>query len=129
MNNPLQAIISFLLIFPIVVFIIVFLISVKISHKKVRAIGNAADVTTILLFFAVPIAIQSLFQIKTSVIIVGIALVTSVILTVIEWKTKTEIELLPLLRKIWRFLFLVLSITYFIVWCVGLVFKIQEYIN
>ena len=129
MNSILQTMISFLLIFPIVVFIIVFLISVKISHKKVRAFGIAADATTILLFFAVPIAIQSLFHIESTAIIAGIALVTSVILTIIEWKTKTEIELIPLLRKIWRFLFLVLSITYFIVWCIGLVFKVLEYTN
>lgn len=129
MNNILQTIISFLLVFPIVIFIIVFLVSVKISHKKVRSFGIAADITTILLFFAVPIAIQSLFHIETTGIIVGIALVTSVILTIIEWKTKTEIELIPLLRKIWRFLFLVLSVTYFIVWCIGLVFKVLEYMN
>lgn len=129
MSNIIQAIISFLLVFPVVIFTMVFLISLKLTHKKIHAFGHAADVTTILLFFAVPIAIQSLFHIDTTGLIVGIALVTSVILTIMEWKAKIEIELIPLLRKIWRFLFLVLSITYFTVWCIGLVFKVMEYLE
>ena len=129
MGNVLQSLLSFLLIFPIVIFLVIFLITVKVSGKRARAFGYAADVTTILLFFAVPVAIRSLFAIETMGIILGIALIMSVMFTVIEWKSTKEIELLPLLRKIWRFLFLVLSVTYLIVWCIGLVYKVLEYIH
>jgi len=129
MSNFLQSVISFLLIFPIVIFLAVFFISVKMNRKKAKSFGYAADVTTLLLFFAVPIAIQSLFHIVTMGSIVGAALIMSVVFTVIEWKSQKEIELIPLLRKIWRFLFLVLSICYFIVWCIGLVIKVMEFIN
>ena len=129
MISFLQSVVSFLLIFPIVIFLVVYFISVKMNQKKARAFGNAADVTTLLLFFAVPMAIESLFHLETMGSIVGVALIISVILTFIEWKSQKEIELLPLLRKIWRFLFLILSISYFIVWCVGLVIKVLEFMN
>ncbi|WP_019412495.1 DUF3397 domain-containing protein [Paenisporosarcina sp. TG20] len=129
MSNFVQPIISFLIVFPIVIFLAIFFISVKIIRKPSKAFGHAADITTILLFFAVPIAIQSLFQIEAVGYMLGVALIISIILTVVEWKSKTEIELLPLLRKIWRFLFLVLSLIYFVVWCLGVVLKVLEYIK
>jgi hypothetical protein len=129
MSNLFQTIISFLLVFPIVIFIVVFFVSSKISRKTTKAFGHAADITTLVLFFAVPIAIQSLFQIETVGFLIGIALIISVILTFLEWKSKKEIELLSLVRKIWRFLFLILSVTYFVVWCLGFVFKVIEFVN
>lgn len=129
MSNLFQTIISFLLVFPIVIFIVVFLVSSKISRKTTKAFGHAADITTLVLFFAVPIAIQSLFQIETVGFLIGIALIISVILTFLEWKSQKEIELISLVRKIWRFLFLILSVTYFVVWCLGFVLKVIEFVN
>lgn len=129
LSNFVQPIISFLIVFPVVIFLIIFFISVKANRKTSKAFGHAADITTILLFFAVPIAIQSLFQIGTSGYLLGLALIISIILTFIEWKSKREIELLPLLRKIWRILFLVLSLTYFVVWCLGIILKVLEYVK
>jgi hypothetical protein len=129
MSNFFQTIISFLLVFPIVIFIVVFFVSSKISRKTTKAFGHAADITTLVLFFAVPIAIQSLFQIETVGLLIGIALIISVILTFLEWKSQKEIELISLVRKIWRFLFLILSVTYFVVWCLGFVLKVIEFVN
>lgn len=129
MNNIIQTIISFMLVFPFVLFIIVYVASIKISRKKTRAFGHAADVTTLLLFFSVPIAIQSVFHIEVMGILMGLALILSVVLTILEWKSQKEIELLPLLRKIWRFLFLLLSVTFFVIWCIGLILKVIEFVK
>ncbi len=129
MSNFFQTILSFLLVFPIFIFIVVFFVSRKLTKKTTKAFGHAADLTTMMLFFAVPIAIQSLFQIEIVGFLVGMALIISVILTFFEWKSQKEIELIPLIRKIWRFLFLILSVTYFIVWCLGFVFKVLEFVN
>ena len=129
MSNFFQTILSFLLVFPIVIFIVVFFVSSKLTRKTTKAFGHAADLTTMMLFFAVPVAVQSLFQIETVGFMVGMALIISFILTFFEWKSQKEIELIPLIRKIWRFLFLVLSVTYFIVWCLGFVFKVLEFVN
>ena len=129
MSNFFQTILSFLLVFPIVIFIVVFFVSRKLTKKTTKAFGHAADLTTMMLFIAVPVTIQSLFQIEIVGFLVGMALIISVILTFFEWKSQKEIELIPLIRKIWRFLFLILSVTYFIVWCLGFVFKVLEFVN
>jgi hypothetical protein len=129
MSNFFQLIISFLLVFPIAIFIVVFIVSRKLNRKTTKAFGHAADVTTLVLFFAVPIAVQSLFKIETVGFLVGMALFLSVILTFQEWKSQKEIELIPLIRKIWRFLFIVLCATFFTVWCLGFVFKVIEFVN
>ncbi len=129
MSNLIQLVISFLLVFPIALFIIVYLISIKIQRKSSRAFGLAADITTMGLFFSIPIALQSLFQIETRGSILGIALLVSLIFTILEWKTQNEIQLFPLLRRIWRFLFLVLSLVYIVIWCMGLVLKVTEFLK
>ena len=129
MSNLFQVIISFLLVFPIAVFIVIYFVSRKLNRKTTKAFGHAADVTTMVLFFAVPIAVQSLFKVEIVGFLVGMALIISVFLTFLEWKSQKEIELIPLMRKIWRFLFLVLSVTYFVVWCLGFVFKVIEFVN
>lgn len=129
MNNIFQSIISFFIAFPIFMFIFIYIVSLKLTKKTSKAFGHAADLTTFLLFMAVPVAIKSLFQVETMGVVLGLALITSVLLTILEWKSKTEIELIPLLRKIWRFMFLVLSFVYLIVGCVGFVLKVFEFMN
>lgn len=101
----------------------------KLTKKPKRAFGVAADITTFFLLLAVPIAIEALFEVKTMIYFFCFALLISVILTIQDWKTKKEIELVPLLRKIWRFLFLLLSICYIFVFCIGLILKIIHYLN
>lgn len=125
----IQIIISSFLLLPYLVFVLLFFVLKKMMQKPKRAFGIAADVTTFILLFAVPIAIEALFNMKTMIYFFCLALVVSVVLTIYEWKSKKEIELIPLLRKIWRLLFLLLSIFYFIVIFLGLILKIIQYLN
>lgn len=129
MLNIIQNIVSVALFLPYLVFFIVLFIALKSNRKPVRALGIAADVTTFVLFFAVPIAVEALFDVKTMIYILCIALVLSMFMTYQEWTNKKEIELLPLLRKIWRFLFILLSFVYIIVLLSGFIVKLMNYMN
>ncbi|MFX3674200.1 MAG: DUF3397 family protein [Paenisporosarcina sp.] len=129
MSNFFQMILSTFLLLPYLVFVLLFFIINKLIRKPKRAFGVAADITTFILFLAVPIAIEALFEVKTMIYFFCFALVISVLLTIQEWKTRKEIELVPLLRKIWRFLFLLLSLCYLLVFCLGLLFKIMQYLK
>ena len=129
MNNILQIIISTFLLLPYLVFLLMFYTVYKLTKKPKRAFGVAADITTFFLLLAVPIAIEALFEVKTMIYFFCFAILISVIITIQDWKTKKEIELVPLLRKIWRFLFLLLSVCYIIVFCIGLILKIIHYLN
>lgn len=125
----IQLIISTFLLVPYLVFILIFFVLAKWTRKRPKqAFGIAADITTFILLLAVPIAIKALFEVETMIYFFCLAIVISVVLTIYEWKAKKEIELIPLLRKIWRLLFLLLSTLYIIVFCLGLAFKIIEYL-
>ena len=123
-------IISTFLLVPYLVFILAFFVLSKWTKKRPKqTFGIAADITTFILLFAVPIAIEALFEVKTMIYFFCLAIVIGVVLTIYEWKSKKEIELIPLLRKIWRLLFLLLSILYIIVFCLGLILKIIQYLS
>lgn len=129
MLNIIQNIVSVVLFLPYLVFFIVLFVALKSNRKPVLAFGIAADATTFVLFFAVPIAVEALFDVKTMIYILCAALVLSMFMTYQEWTNKKEIELLPLLRKIWRFLFILLSLVYIIVLLSGFILKMMSYMN
>lgn len=129
MLNIIQNIVSVALFLPYLVLFIVLFVALKSNIKPALAFGMAADVTTFVLFFAVPIAVEALFDAKTMIYMLCIALVLSMFMTYKEWTNKKEIELLPLLRKIWRFLFILLSLVYIIVLLSGFIVKLMNYMN
>ncbi|WP_146552782.1 DUF3397 domain-containing protein [Rummeliibacillus sp. SL167] len=107
---------------------IIYLFLKKFSKKKKGIFSKAADITTILLFFSIPASLKFIWSFDIGFIVLIIASVTAIIFTTIEWRTTKEIELKPLFRKIWRFLFLVLSFTYIAIWFTALILKIIELI-
>ncbi|WP_107947659.1 DUF3397 domain-containing protein [Lysinibacillus parviboronicapiens] len=129
MKDLLHIIISIIIFCPLVLFIIVYLISRKVNIRGTHAFGAASDVTTFWLFFSVPLAIGGLWGVNIGALLVMLAIMLAMVFTYIEWRTKKELEVKPLLRKIWRFLFLVLSSAYFLVCLVGLIQSVVEYLQ
>lgn len=121
-------VISFIILFPIILFAGIYFICRKGKLRKVKSFGLASDATTFVLFFSVPLFINSLWNVKIGVYVISIAILIAIIFTYIDWKTKKEIEILPLLKKIWRVLFLILMILYILIWIVGIFYKIVTYI-
>ncbi len=97
--------------------------------KNSKAFGFAADVTTLVLFFSVPLSMSSLWGKNFSVFVFIIAILIAIIFTYIDWRTKKEIEVLPLFKKVWRLYFILLTFCYMIIWIIGLVQSIMAYIG
>ena len=97
--------------------------------KKMYAIGFAADVTTFILFFSVPLAFKSIWGTSFSLHIVIIALLIALGLTFLDWRTKKEIDVPLLLKKIWRIYFILLSVLYISSWVIGLTVNIVDYLR
>lgn len=116
----LQFILASIIVFPIIAFLIMLIICRKLKINKHKAIGLAADVTTLILIFSVPIAIHSLWELSIWIPMLVVLLVVAIIITYTDWRTKKEIEVRQLLKKIWRVDFLLLSLAYFTVWLVGI---------
>ena len=87
----------------------------------------ASDVTTIVLFFSVPLSISSLWDKNYNILIFIIAIIIAIIFTYIDWRTKKEIEVLRLIKKTWRLYFILLTIAFVAIWIVGLIQSIIEY--
>lgn len=95
--------------------------------NKYKAIGLAADITTFLLLFSIPIALQAVWNIGILMPMLIVVLVIAIVFTYVDWRTKKELEVKPLMKKIWRFYFLLFSITYFIIWIVGITHSVMMF--
>lgn len=129
MKDFLHIVISIVIFCPILLFVIVYLISRKIKFRGTHAFGVASDVTTVCLFFSVPLVIGVLWNVDVSALLVTFAIMMAMIFTYIDWRTKKEIEVKSLLRKIWRFQFLVLSTAYIVICIVGVIRSVIEYLQ
>lgn len=119
----LSIIVDILIMCPFIFFGILYLILKKFSKKRGNIFSKAADFTTIILFFSIPSSVKFIWSYDIGFIVLIIASVIAIIFTTIEWRTTKEIELKPLFRKIWRFLFLVLTFTYIAVWFAAFILK------
>jgi len=129
LKDFLHIVISVIIFCPILLFMIVYLIGRKVKIRGTHAFGAASDVTTFCLFFSVPLAIGVLWSVNVGVLLVMLALTMAMIFTYIDWRTKKEIEVKPLLKKIWRFQFLVLSTAYVVICVVGIIQSVIEYLQ
>lgn len=108
-----------------------FLLAFAISRKTMgwKAIGLSADITTFLLFFSVPVSIQTLWGYATAGMIYFGAIMIGIICLVLEWRRSKEIEVLKYLRKLWRIYFLILSFAYSVIWLIGIIMTIRGFFN
>ena len=129
MKDILHIVISVIIFCPVLLFVIVYAVSRKVNIRGTHAFGAASDVTTFWLFFSVPLAIGALWGVNVGALLVMLAIVLAIVFTYVDWGTKKEIEVKPLLRKIWRFLFLVLSTAYLLICLVGMIQSVVEYLQ
>ncbi|TQR15921.1 DUF3397 domain-containing protein [Psychrobacillus lasiicapitis] len=129
MKDIFNTIVSFFILFPIVLFILTFIVSKYILHKRKKSIGIAADITTFLLFFSVTHVFSVIFSKNIGFELVICSLIFATVLTFLDWRSKREIEVGPLLRKIWRLLFILLCLFYVFLWLFGVIRYVLSYIS
>ncbi|QCR31702.1 DUF3397 family protein [Lysinibacillus sp. SGAir0095] len=127
MKILIHYLVSIIIFFPIILFTITYFIARKRKKSKLKSFGMASDVTTIVLFFSVPLSISSLWDKNYNILIFIIAIIIAIIFTYIDWRTKKEIEVLRLIKKTWRLYFILLTIAFVAIWIVGLIQSIIEY--
>ncbi len=108
-----------------------FILIVLFARKRMgyRSIGLAADLTTVLLFFSVPVAIGALWNFDAKLISYTAVIIIAIVMLVNEWKKSKEIELVKLGRKTWRLYFLIFSVAYSVIWIAGIAFALTEYLT
>ena len=125
----LSFLIAIIIICPLIALFITYFICRKMRLNSTKAFGFAADVATFLLFFSVPMAVASIWKVSIVIPLIIMAIFIAITFTYIDWRTKKEIEVKSLLRKIWRFQFLVLSTAYIVICIVGVIQSVIEYLQ
>ncbi|WP_332647956.1 DUF3397 domain-containing protein [Lysinibacillus sp. 54212] len=120
---------AILLVFPLIALVLTYFICNKLRLTRAQSFGFAADITTLLLFFSVPIAIKSIWDLSLFIPIIIISMMIAIFITYVDWRTKKEIHVPFLFKKIWRIYFILLSTLYFGVWIAGLTKNIMEYVT
>lgn len=92
-----------------------FLLRAKFIRQQ-RPAGKAADVTAFLLFAAVPLSIDTLWQVPFFSLTAIVAVAAAIVLLYIEWKHTKEIDIFVYFRKTWRVYFLILFTAYILIW-------------
>lgn len=123
----IQYFISIMILLPLIPFVITFILS-KRRREVSKAFGKAADVTTFFLLFSIPLMVEGIWTISIVWIMLVILILIGILFTFIDWRTKKEIEIFPLLKKIWRIYFILLSFSFILIWIVGLIISIMEYV-
>ena len=129
MDGVIPALLGTIILFPFIVTIVILIIMRKLGKAPVSVIGFAADLTTPFLFVAVYVVSYTMFGKGLGYYIGGFAIILAIIFSFIERSRVKEFRVGRLLRKIWRFYFLVLMVAYLSLLVTGTVLRIVEYVN
>lgn len=99
----------------------------KIGLSKNKSLSFAADCTTPFLLFSLPVIFKAIWGFSITVIFYAVLIFIAIIFTYIDWRSKKEIHIVPLLKRIWRFYFLFFIFLYVIFMIVGFIYWIIEY--
>lgn len=126
MESIMSSLTAIIIIFPFVLFILVFYIGKQITNKKRSARNIAINVTTIALIFSVHFIIISIWAKSLIWAIVLFLILSAIIFTFLYWKFANEIVYRKVFSRYWRLNFLFFSFVYLILLLYGLGSRIFE---
>ncbi|MDN7241346.1 DUF3397 family protein [Planococcus sp. N028] len=121
----LQTVATVFIFAPFLAFFLIYIAARK--PLKRRAFLVAADLTTLVLFVAVPVLIYAIWSYEASALVCFVAIIIAIVFLVIEWKNEKELKVRVYIRKTWRLYFVVLAFAYLMIWTVGLIFTVSRF--
>lgn len=125
----LSQIAGVVVLFPFIIMIVLLMIYRRMGRAPATVIGRTADLTTPFLFLSIYIMANTIFGVGVGFYIAITALIIMIIYAVIERKKVKDFQITRLIRKVWRFLFIVLAIAYIVLLVLGMTLKVFEYVN
>lgn len=98
----------------------------RFKRTQKRAIHRAIDVTTFILLFSIQALCQVLYDYDLGVLVQIVVTLIFMMIVFIKWRENPEIKVLPIFKKFWRVVFLVLSTIYMGMLLVYVVLKAIE---
>jgi len=115
------------ILFPFLVSFLAFLLLKKKGKRPITVLGTAADLTTPFLFISVYIVARTVFEVEILYLMITFTLITTIVYAVFARIKDKDFQIIRLLRRVWRLLFLVLAIVYILLLIGGVILKIIDY--
>ncbi|WP_185819773.1 DUF3397 domain-containing protein [Salibacterium salarium] len=119
MSQIMVPVLATLFTLPFLAWYIVYIIIVKSTKKKGKAIRMAVDITTVFFIVAVHLLIKEISGQSFLWLIFLIILTTAVLFTIMHYRAREEVEFLRLMKGIWRFTFFLFTAFYILLVCYG----------
>lgn len=114
---------------PILGYILIFVISKQITKKHRRAVHIALDGSTLLFIISVHYLIVTIWNISLLWVILLIIMLIGVIVALLHWKFKQEIDYQKVFRGFWRFNFLVFFSAYTVLLIIGIIQSVTNSVS
>ncbi|MFB5660666.1 DUF3397 domain-containing protein [Alteribacillus sp. HJP-4] len=111
---------TFIITLPFLGWYLVYIVTVKWTKRKGKAVRLAADLTTIFFIIAVHILIHAIWSVSLLWLILLTMLFISAAYTILQIRSSPEAPFYKLLKGIWRLHFFLFSIVYILLVCYGL---------
>jgi len=116
----LSSIYGVIVMFPIVGYIIAFIIAKVIIRNHKKSVLIAVDITTFIMLLSVHHLVKVVFNQSFLGMIILILLVIAAVFVLYIYKAKGEIELDKVFKSIWRIYFILFVIAYIVLMIIGI---------
>lgn len=114
---------------PILTFIVIFIVSKSITKNGQRSARHAVDGSTIFFIIAVYFLNQTIWGQSFLWIILLVMIFIAMIVSIVHWKVREEVDFLRIARGTWRLQFLLFSFSYLVLIIVGIVRSIVHAVS
>nr|WP_275899551.1 DUF3397 domain-containing protein [Bacillus piscicola] len=94
-----------MLTIPFLAWYLVYIITVKWTKQKSKAVRLAADFSTVLFILSVHFLMMAIWNNSYFWLILLVILLTAALFTIVHYRTRHDIEVMKLVKGIWRFTF------------------------
>ncbi|WP_232735738.1 DUF3397 domain-containing protein [Alteribacter populi] len=119
LGDVMAYVVATLVTAPIIGLYLVYIITVKMTKKKVYALKLAVDWSLLLFMFAVHFIIMEIWNVSLIGMMIALILLTAIVFTFIHWRMYEEIKILRIIKGVWRFQFVVFLVLYFVLMFYG----------
>jgi hypothetical protein len=126
MSNIVSGLLATLVTMPIAAFILLYMISRKITRRKKKSFHFAVNVSTVFFIFGVHFFIMAIWEKSYFWIIIIFLLLLKVLFMTGYWWKKKDLHIAAVFRIFWRFNFLLFFFVYFGLLIYGLITRVTE---
>ncbi|WP_042456156.1 DUF3397 domain-containing protein [Neobacillus dielmonensis] len=123
MSVLLSMVLSVLFAMPFLGFFLVLLIFKMATKNTRKSFHKALDYSTVLFIIAVYFLMETIWQRSFTWLIFLVMIVTAMVLVILNWKIKQEIDLKRVVKGFWRFNFILFFTAYIALTLYGIVYR------